>query len=376
MTTIDQIRPYHDHEVNAALKEYSKHPMIKALFRFAFPQKELLEIDILLNSCRSIRDFQERVIYPTILRLLEQTSEGLSTSGFDKLEPNTSYLFISNHRDIVLDTSLLNMALLENGLVMTASAIGDNLVNRPFLMALSRLNRNFLIRRGLGPREMLSNSKLVSEYIHSLLLEDNRSVWIAQREGRTKDGNDRTHQGVLKMLAMANDEDSPMAYFKKLKIVPVAISYEFDPTDMLKMPELMANYYEEEYVKTINEDFNSIMKGALGQKKHIHIAVSSALDRELDFVRDCGEPTNKQFQLMATLVDSKIHECYRLWPSNYIAYDLWTGQRKYGAFYNEKEERQFMRRIERRVDRSDKAALENFLLMYANPVINKEHSNE
>src|SRR5690606_17392988 len=203
-------------------------------------------------------------------------------SGFEKLDSNTAYLYVSNHRDIILDTSLLNVALFENNLIMTASAIGDNLVNKPFLLALSKLNRNFLIRRELSPREMLMSSKLVSEYIQNLLLEEKRSVWIAQREGRTKDGNDRTQQGVLKMLALANNEGSIMQYFKKLKIIPVSISYEFDPTDVLKMPELMAKHYDQEYVKSSNEDFNTILKGATGQKRKMHIHAGEMLSVELD----------------------------------------------------------------------------------------------
>ena len=152
----------------------------------------------------------------------------------------------------------------------------------------------------------------------------------------------------------------------------MAISYEFDPTDMLKMPELMAKHYEEEYIKSANEDFNSILKGLTGQKKHIHIGVGKVLDTELDEIKNSGEPLNKQFQQLATLIDEQIHTHYKLWPTNYLAYDLLHKTDKYSAFYNEKEKRQFDRRIERRVEKNDAVALENFLLMYANPVINKE----
>src|SRR5690606_20222844 len=205
-------------------------------------------------------------IYNTVQRVLEKSSEGLTYSGFEKLDKGQSYMYISNHRDIILDTCLLNVVLYEQYLKMTASAIGDNLVKKPFLLLLSRINRNFLVKRGLGPREMLQSSQKLSEYIKHLLLEENRSVWMAQRQGRTKDGNDTTQQGVLKMLAMAKGKQSIAEYFGTLKIVPVSISYEFDPTDVLKMPEVMAKRLEETYVKSANEDFNSIMKGALGNK--------------------------------------------------------------------------------------------------------------
>ena len=186
---------------------------MKALMNFTFPDTsdEIWKEQLL--KTHSIRDFQCNFIYQSVQRVLAKSSDGLSTSGFEKLEKNTSYLFISNHRDIILDTSLLNAALFEHGLVMTASAIGDNLVKKSFLLTLSKLNRNFLVQRGLSPRELLQSSKLMAEYIGQLLLRENRSVWIAQREGRTKDGNDATHSGVLKMLAMGSDEENLMDYF-------------------------------------------------------------------------------------------------------------------------------------------------------------------
>ena len=214
---------------------------MKALMNFSFPEVEDSVWKEQLKKTHSIRDFQCNFIYNSVQRVLEKTSDGLTTSGFEKLEKNTSYLFISNHRDILLDTSLLNASLFEHGLVMTASAIGDNLVTKSFVKILAKLNRNFLVQRGLTPREMLESSKLLSEYIRQLLLRENRSVWIAQREGRTKDGNDATNPGVLKMLGMGSDEQDLMDYFKKIKIVPVSISYEYDPTDSLKMPQIRPN---------------------------------------------------------------------------------------------------------------------------------------
>lgn len=371
MTNFDHIRPYYDHEVNAALHEVYHHPMIKALLHFTFPDRTKEQVEEAVLSCDSIRDFQTKIIYHAVKSVIARSSDGFSTSGFEKLDSDTPYLFISNHRDIILDTSLLNVALFENNLIMTASAIGDNLVQKPFLLALSRLNRNFLIQRGLTPREMFQSSKMVSEYIEELICKEKRSVWIAQREGRTKDGNDLTHQGVLKMIGLAAGKTDLMAYFKKLKIVPVSISYEYDPTDMLKMPELMAKYYDKEYVKSNNEDFNSILKGATGQKKHIHIAVGDLLDKELDEIGSSGEPTNKQYQMLADVVDRQIHQNYKLWPSNYIAYDLLYATNRFSSEYTEKAKRQFDRRIERRVEENNEVALQNFLAMYANPVKNK-----
>ena len=197
MQKFDAIRPFYDSEINEALQNVIHHPMMKALMNFTFPEVEDEVWKEQLRKTHSIRDFQCNFIYQSVQKILEKSSEGLTTSGFENLEPNTSYLFISNHRDILLDTTLLNTALFEHALVMTASAIGDNLVKKPFLKTLAKLNRNFLVQRGLTPREMLQSSKLLSEYIGHLLLHENRSVWIAQREGRTKDGNDDDKSGCF-----------------------------------------------------------------------------------------------------------------------------------------------------------------------------------
>ncbi|MCB0374332.1 MAG: 1-acyl-sn-glycerol-3-phosphate acyltransferase, partial [Sinomicrobium sp.] len=360
----------YDSDVYQVLPEWKDHPMMRSLLRFSFPDTPEQQVETLLLGCHSIRDFQIKVIYPAVDRILRESSEGLTTSGFEKLRPGTAYLFFSNHRDIVLDTSLLNYTLLKNGLIITASAIGDNLVQDPFLSALAKLNRNFLIHRGLSPKERLVSSRLVSEYIRTLVTRENRSVWIAQREGRTKDGDDKTQQGVLKMLALAGGDKKPTDYFKKLKIVPVSISYEVDPTDTLKMPELMAKHHEEPYTKTYNEDFNTILKGVTGQKKRIHIAVGNVLDEALDEIAD-RDPVNQQFQLLADKIDDQINANYKLWPSNYIAYDLLNETQRYKTHYSEAEKKEFQLRMSERVEADDDVATRIFLAMYANPVVNK-----
>lgn len=371
MQRFDAIRPFYDAEINPAIQKVIDHPMMKALMNFAFPDVEEQQWKEQLRKTHSIRDFQCNFIYKALMQVLQKTSEGMTTSGFENLEPNTSYLFISNHRDIILDTSLLNACLFDNGLVMTASAIGDNLVQKEFLHVLSKLNRNFLVQRGLSPREMLQSSKLLSEYIGQLLLRENRSVWIAQREGRTKDGNDATHQGVLKMLGMGSDEENLMDYFKKVKIVPVSISYEYDPTDALKIPQLMAEANKQIYIKEKNEDFMTLMSGIMGQKKHIHIHVGKVLDTEIDVIKSEFDNTNKQIQALAQVIDDSILQSYKLWPTNYIAYDLLYKTNKFQHLYNENEKSLFERRLEMRIDENDPIQRDGFLAMYANPVVNK-----
>ncbi|WP_010249901.1 1-acyl-sn-glycerol-3-phosphate acyltransferase [Myroides injenensis] len=371
MSKFDSIRHYQDHEVNEVLKQISKHPMIKALMGFTFPNKKEEEWMEALREVKSIQQFQDEFAYHSIQRILEKSSSGLTTSGFEKLEKDTPYLYISNHRDIIMDTSLLNVALKDHGLIMTASAIGDNLVQKSFLLALAKVNRNFLVKRGLPPRELLESSKIMSEYIHHLLTEENRSVWIAQREGRTKDGNDATHQGVLKMLGMASDESNIMEYFKKIRIVPVSISYEYDPTDALKMPQIIAKANNEDYIKDRNEDFINLYSGIIGQKRGIHIHIGDVLNHELDEVANSTDKINKQMQGVANVIDHSIVANYYLWPTNYIAYDILNNTSLFADKYTEQAKQLFERRLELRVDKCNKVVVENFLAMYANPVINK-----
>ena len=371
MTKFDSIRPHYDSEVNEALKSLLHHPMMKAMMDFTFPELEDEIWKEQLSRTHSIRDFQVNFVYQSIQRVLERSSEGLTTSGFEKLEPNASYLFISNHRGISIDTSLLNVSVIDHGLVMTASAIGDNLVQKDFLLKLSKLNRNFLVKRGLSPRELLQSSKLMAEYMYHLLSKENRSVWIAQREGRTKDGNDATHQGVLKMVAMANDEARVMDFFKKLKIVPVSISYEYDPTDALKMPQLIALSKDEVYIKEKNEDFITLLSGIIGQKKRIHIHVGDVLENEYEKIIAENDNNNKQIQALAQVIDDSILQSYKLWPTNFIAYDILYKTTRFEHLYNEKERQLFERRLEMRIDADNETMREGFLAMYANPVVNK-----
>ncbi|QBJ86081.1 1-acyl-sn-glycerol-3-phosphate acyltransferase [Chryseobacterium gleum] len=371
MSKFDEIRYFYDQEVNERLQSIARDPMMKALMNFTFPDTDEQVWLEQFKNVHSISNFQHQFVAFAVRQILAKSSDGLTTSGFDKLDKNTPYLFISNHRDIVLDTSLLNLVLLEGGYIMTASAIGDNLVRKKFLNVLAKLNRNFLVQRGLPLREQLTSSQTMSEYIREQLYNENRSVWIAQREGRTKDGNDSTQQGVLKMLAMAAGDQSLTDYFKSLKIVPVSISYEYDPTDSLKMPQLLAQHRDEEYIKGKNEDFTNILSGILGQKKRIHLHAGDVLDTELDEIAATIDNKNKQLQAIAQVIDRSIISNYKLWPTKYIAYDLLHNTNTYASEYTEQEKQLFVRRLEMRIDPSDPVSREYFLAMYANPLANK-----
>lgn len=371
MSKFDEIRSFHDCEVNEAVQSIIRHPMMKALMNFTFPDIDEKILSEQLKNTDSIYDFQKNFISHTIRKILDTSSQGLTTSGFDKLDKNTSYLFVSNHRDIVLDTSLLNLVLLDKGYIMTSSAIGDNLVQQNFLHILAKLNRNFLVQRGLSLREQLKSSQLMSEYIFQLLTRENRSVWIAQREGRTKDGKDATQQGVLKMLAMATGNTSLPEFFKNLRIVPLSISYEYDPTDVLKMPQLLAKQNDEVYVKSKDEDFNTMMSGVLGQKKRIHLHAGNVLNEELNDIAVNFDNKNKQLQAIAQIIDDSVIDNYKLWPTNYIAYDLLNKTEQFSEKYTNKEKQLFERRLEMRINIDEETLRNGFLSMYANPVVSK-----
>ena len=370
-TKFDAIRPFYDHEVNQALQSVSRDPMLYAIMRFAFPNKSDAEWQQHLAAIDSTHAFQGEIVATILERVLAESSAGLTTSGFDKLDKQTAYLFISNHRDILLDTSLINLTLLKQKMILTASAIGDNLLKQPFLYTLSRINRNFIVQRSLSPRELLQSSQLMSQYIHQLITQQNRSVWLAQREGRTKDGNDATHSGILKMLSMAAEKGDLIAHFQALNIVPISISYEYDPTDSLKIPELLANLNNEKYVKDENEDFNSILKGIMGQKKRIHIHAGEPLNESLNSLQEVTN-ANQQIKSITQLVDNQIIANYKLWPTKYIAYDVLFKTDKYASQYSLEEKTAFMARLEQKIDVNDAQAVERFLSMYAHPVVNKE----
>ena len=376
MSKFDSIRPFYDAEANDALRKIVDDPMLEAMMNFAFPNKNPAQWKELMLHTHSLRDFQIKFIYPALQQVLAKSSDGLSSGGFEALQPNTAYLYISNHRDIILDTSLLNSCIFEKGLVMTTSAIGDNLTKQPFLHTLSRLNRNFAIRRGLSGRALFESSMMVSEYIRKSLLNENRSVWTAQREGRTKDGNDITQKGVLKMLTLAEGGDNPFGYFEKIKVVPVSISYEYDPTDILKMPELLAKSKDEKYIKQENEDFVNLLRGLLGTKKRIHIQVNGVIDQEIKEIAASVTNQSEKLSQLASLIDKKIWKGYKLWPSNYISHDLLYGTEQYTEFYTSEEKEAFEKRLVGKIDTSNQALLKSFLSMYAYPVENRLKAEE
>ena len=367
----DDIRPFNEEEIRSVTPRLLQEPALYPFLKYIFPEATPEQLREKISSIGSNTDFIKKISYYGVQRILSTTSDGFSYSGEENVKDQVSYLFISNHRDIVLDTCLLNLLLFENQKVMTQSAIGNNLIKDNFLKTIAKLNNNFTVYRDLNLRETLESSRILSRYIHHVLNEMGQSIWIAQREGRTKDGNDHTHSGVLKMLCMASEDKPLVDYIKELRIIPMAISYEYDPTDILKIPQLLAAERHETYIKKENEDLNSILTGLTGYKGRIHISLGNPLDEELNELEALGQPS-KQIRRLGEIIDERIHRLYRLWPTNYIAYDILYQTDKFRNEYNQEDIQKFEKKIlERLTSSAGENARVNLLKMYAMPVVNQ-----
>jgi hypothetical protein len=282
---------------------------------------------------------------------------------------------MSNHRDIVLDSAILSKKLLEAKFPTTCEiAIGDNLLIYPWIKRLVRLNKAFTVKRGLSPRELLQSSQLVSRYMHFAINQKKENIWIAQREGRAKDSDDRTQESVLKMLAMGGEGDV-IESLRQLHIVPLTISYEYDPCDYLKAQEFQQKRDNPSFKKSQHDDLDNMKTGILGFKGRVHYHAAACINEWLDELKDL--PKTEIFSAIAHRIDMEIHAGYRLYPGNYIALDELNGTQQWRAFYSKREKRIFDTYVRRQLKKvrmadPDKAFLrERILTMYANPAINK-----
>ncbi|MDN4166979.1 1-acyl-sn-glycerol-3-phosphate acyltransferase [Cytophagales bacterium LB-30] len=371
MMDFDAIRPYRDHEVPAVIEGLLKNPTFLGISQRFFPEPQFSEIKGKMEQITTIKQFQQNIISLVAKLFLKQTTEGLSTSGVENLEMGKSYLFISNHRDIILDPAILNLTLNDAGLETTEIAIGDNLLIEPWISDMARLNKSFLVNRNVPPRQMYESSQRLSAYIRHSIVERKASVWIAQREGRTKDGFDRTHPGLLKMLVVSGADDL-IENLQALNIVPVSISYELDPCDMLKARELMMKI-ESGYVKTAEDDLNSMVTGIMGRKGKVHLAIGKPLNEEIQTLQQFSNK-NDQLKELANMVDRQIMRSYKLWPSNFIAFDTIHQSKQYAHLYNADDKARFDEYLESRLAKAGEQAekIKKLVLgMYANTVINK-----
>lgn len=368
----DDIRPYRDHEFKEVMGKLLSSPLSDVLITSVF-SGPVGEIKEQLRAIKTINEFQGKIIYPAIKNILKNSSTGLSNTGLEHLTPGKPYLFISNHRDIILDPSLLNVVIFEHGLETFEIAIGDNLMQTIWVRDLARLNKSFIVKRNLPVRELVVASRYLSGYIYHRLIENRHSVWIAQREGRAKDGNDRTQPGVLNMIGLSNRE-SLKAYFAQMNIVPVSISYEYDPCDTDKARSLYALKFFGGYTKEKNEDNLAMKKGIQGFKGEIHIHVGTVLNDEIAALPE-NLHKNELIQHISGLIDSQIIDNYKLHKTNRIAYDILYRSDENNSYYSDEEKENFLRDIETKTDTlaGDKEELKViFLEMYSRPCLNKK----
>ncbi|MGB6036190.1 MAG: 1-acyl-sn-glycerol-3-phosphate acyltransferase [Cryomorphaceae bacterium] len=366
----EDIRPYRDEEVPEVISRILRDKSFTNLLRYVYPEDDLAPIKERVASVKTIADFQAKVAYPAMRKLVNETTDRISVSGLEHIKRNGAHLFISNHRDIILDSAILNIMLYEAGLGTFETAIGSNLLEEELVRDLTKMNKNFTVKRNATAREFYENSVNLSQYIHHSICEKDTNVWIAQREGRTKDGMDKTQPGLLKMLSI-NCEKPLSQCFRELNITPVAISYEYDPCDVLKIPELKALAQEKKYEKQQGEDYNSILTGLTGYKGRIHLSIGKPLNEELNQLVDFTSPNDKLKEL-GEIIDQRIYGQYKLWPTNHIAHGLLEGIEK-SSSYSQEEKVAFIKRMEKQLEILGLHSEEDryFLLnMYANPVKN------
>ncbi|HBL78132.1 MAG: hypothetical protein A2W90_13680 [Bacteroidetes bacterium GWF2_42_66] len=372
----DDIRPYHDSEVNQQINiVLNDLEFQRILKKFIFKDdKKFDEVKQLLSGIQTIKELQGKFMYPLIENLiLKPTTDGVTCTGLENLDITKSYLIISNHRDIILDAAILNYLIFREGLHTTEIAIGDNLLIADWIDHAVKLNRAFEVKRNLPVSELMAASRNLSAYIRQDITERNISVWIAQREGRTKDGCDKTQPSLLKMINLSN-EKSFVEGFRELRIVPLSISYEIEPCGISKVEELYKKETEG-FTKTQADDLKSMAYGLFNSKGRVNFAFGRPMKVAIDEM-DKKEQLSEKIEALADYIDQRIYRNYKLWPNNYIAADMLRKENKYEAEYNLEQHARFVGLINKALETINGDATrirEMFLLMYANPVINREN---
>ena len=368
------ISPYTDAEAVEALGKLADHPAVVEVSKAIFPDKEPEFLRKILKSVKSIDEFQILVMNKAVEWVLSTTAHNFSYDGIGNLKKiNGKFLAMSNHRDIILDPAITQVVLYRNAIPMTEIAVGSNLLTNKYIEYLIRSNRMFKVIRGINARQLYLSSQVLSKYIRECITSGRSSIWIAQREGRAKDGIDTTEQGLLKMLDMSGTADFT-TNFEELNIVPLSISYE--PCDILKARERLISRTQK-YVKGSREDLISIMTGIEQQKGNIHLNIGSPLTHdEIEAASCCNK--NDRYQAIRHAVDVRIIEGYKLWKTNYIGYDMMNHTFKYRDKYTPEDVAQFTDYVEHQLDKVEKSLCradlrDIFLRIYANPVVSLEN---
>ena len=370
-TEFDDIRPYTDEEIPSAMSRIASSQMLPLLASYVCPEQSLDAVRQMLLSFKSIHDFQLGIMYHVNEQIIANSITAFTYGGTEHIEKDRPYLLVSNHRDIMLDASLLQNLLVDLGLATSQITFGANLMMNPLVVDIGKSNKMFRVERPGGSiKDFYKSSLHLSAYIRHAICDQHESVWIAQRNGRTKDGNDQTDQGIIKMFCMSRQEDK-IAALSELNILPVAVSYEWESCDILKAIELYESQ-KVKYIKKPGEDLNSILTGILQPKGRVHFEFCPMVTAdELAVYNECTN--NEYHKQVAHLIDNRIHRAYRLWPNNYIAHDMLYGQQRFRDQYTEAERLAFEKHLSK-LDNydSDLEVLRDLLLgIYANPVENK-----
>lgn len=375
----DEIRPYDTGEVQQAFNELLADRQFSTMLRGIVPwlPKSLRNavLKMAFIGVKSPLDFQKRFMKPIVRHIIRKHTDGCIFD--DNCLPrdfSLRYTFVSNHRDIVLDSALLDVMLVKTGYPTTVEiGIGDNLLIYPWIKRLVRMNKAFTVRRGLTPKEMLRSSQIMSRYIHYAVTQKHENIWIAQREGRAKDSDDRTQDSVLKMLAMGG-EGKPIDSLREINIVPLTISYEFDPCDYLKAQEFQQKRDNPAFKKSRQDDLDNMKTGIFGYKGRVHYHCAAPINTWIDELGDL--PKTEFFAALSKRIDRELHANYCLFPCNYIALDELEGTKKYAQHYTEADKKRFEDYLKGQLEKvkianpDEKFLRERMLTMYANPLRN------
>jgi hypothetical protein len=372
-TRFDDIRPYNESEIASAMSRIAENEHFEKISAFLFHDTPISEVRELIKGIRTPEDFQSIVMYKFNTRIIRETMTGFSYEGLENLDINKRYLFVSNHRDIVMDSAFLQQIFYETGYPTTQITFGSNLMSSQLIIDIGKSNKMFKVIRSYDIREFHKNSMHLSEYIRYIIKDKKESIWIAQRNGRTKDGNDATDQGIIKMFGMSNQQDKVKSILE-LNIVPVSISYQIEPCDVLKTKEVYQSR-DGKYIKRKGEDLNSILTGILQPKGQVHIHIGKPLS-EAELQPFANTPKSEFNRAVAKIIDTHIHSNYQLSCNNFIAFDLLTKDKKYNTQYTETQKEQFKVQINtmlETIDGEKDILQEIFLRIYANPLINKNN---
>ncbi|MBD5279771.1 MAG: acyltransferase [Bacteroides sp.] len=377
----NDIAPYEDSEFHEKMKQLVKEPGFLHAINYTMPPEGVPALIEDLLKIRTKYDFQRQVMFPFLEMLAKTTTSGITLGGVKYLNPSLSYSFITNHRDIVLDASFLNLAFLRRGFPTSEVAIGNNLLIYDWITDLVRLNKSFIVKRNTGLREGLEAAKKLSAYIHYCILEKHESIWIAQREGRAKDSSDHTQESLVKMLSIAG-QGSFMDKIKEINIMPVCISYEFDPNDYLKVREFLMKRRNPDFKKSQRDDLFSMETGLLQFKGRVHFQLTPRINSKLDQIGDFSDK-NHAAKHVGCLIDQAIHRSYEIFEINYVAFDLLHNTDRFARKYTPEKREETIAYFNRQLDKVDVADItpeereymwQMMLTMYANPLRNKLRS--